>query len=543
VVQQHPYQLAAEIKGVGFKTADRIARDVGVPIDDPARADAAVVFLLQEAQRSGHCFLPRRELLAHALELKVEQEPTQKAIERLRLRGDVVVHRTLDPSTQPIYHPSLERAEQQVAVRLKELMGAKPAEAVNPAQLAKVAEQLSIDLNVGQARAITQAMRHGVCVITGGPGTGKTTIVQVLMALARQQEHKWLLAAPTGRAARRLAEATNGEAKTIHRLLEFNGRTGQFNRGHQNPLEADGVLIDEASMVDVRLMSSLVAALPTGCRLVLVGDADQLPSVGPGRVLGDVISSGQVPVCTITEVYRQAKGSGIVLNAHRVNEGEAPISGEKEGHIDDFFEIHRSDALEAQAALLEIVTQRLPKRGFDPMRDVQVLTPMHSGGLGTQTLNKRLQDLLNPEAPAVTHGHRTFREGDRVIQLRNDYDNDVFNGDVGVVLRAGGGVLTIDFDGRQVSIKGEAVADIDLAYAISIHKSQGSEYPAVVVAMHRAHFVMLRRNLLYTAITRARKFCCVVGDRWAIHKAVQTRGGDERWTRLAERLQPEWGRE
>jgi len=293
-------------------------------------------------------------------------------------------------------------------------------------------------------------------------------------------------------------------------------------------------------MIDVRLMASLSSAIPDGCRLVLVGDSDQLPSVGPGRVLGDVIESGQIPVCTLTEVYRQSQDSGIVRNAHRINGGEPPISGERETDIEDFFEIHRGDPLQAQATLIEVATQRLVARGFDPQRDVQVLTPMHSGPLGTETLNARLQAKLNPDGPSVIRGQRVFRVGDRVIQLRNDYDNDIFNGDVGRILRAGGGALTIDFDGRQVTIRGEALGDIELAYAISIHKSQGSEYPAVVVALHRAHFVMLRRNLLYTAITRAQRFCCLVGDRWAIRQAVGTRGGDERWTRLAERLKPGW---
>jgi exodeoxyribonuclease V alpha subunit len=287
-------------------------------------------------------------------------------------------------------------------------------------------------------------------------------------------------------------------------------------------------------------MDRLTEALPSGTRLVLVGDADQLPSVGPGRVLGDLIASGAVPVVRLSQVFRQEGGSGIVRNAHRINQGESPVSGEQEEGMDDFFEIHRSEPLEAQATILQIVTERLKHRGFDPLKDVQVLTPMHSGPLGTQALNQALQRALNPAGPGVQRGPKIYREGDRVIQLRNDYDNDIFNGDVGIIVRAGGGVLTVDFDGRSATLRGEALGDIDLAYAITIHKSQGSEYPAVVVALHRAHFVMLRRNLLYTAITRAQRFCCVVGDRWAIRTAVATRGGDERWTRLSERLQPEW---
>jgi len=541
MISAQPYRLAAEIPGVGFLTADRIARDVGIAEDAPERADAAVIHLLREAQGGGHCFVPRRELTTRGETLHVGMDATTAAIERLSLRGDVVLHQTADIQAQPVYHPVLERAEARTAARLRELLdGSTGGHPVPSPMLDKAEEQLKIALNLGQRQAVSKAMETGVTVITGGPGTGKTTTVRMLMAIARARREHWRLAAPTGRAARRLAEATGADARTIHRLLEFNGRTGRFMRTASNPLECHGVLVDEASMVDVRLMASLLSALPDDCRLVLVGDADQLPSVGAGRVLADIIASAQVPVCTLSEVYRQAHGSGIVRNAHRINQGESPVSGEQEEGIDDFFEVHRGEPMEAQATILQVVTQRLKDKGFHPLRDVQVLTPMHSGPLGTQALNEALQRSLNPDGPAVRRGPKVYREGDRVLQLRNDYDNDVFNGDVGTIVRAGGGALTVDFDGRVVTLKGEALGDIDLAYAISIHKSQGSEYPAVVVALHRAHFVMLRRNLLYTAITRAQRFCCVVGDRWAIRTAVSTRGGDERWTRLSERLQPDW---
>jgi exodeoxyribonuclease V alpha subunit len=541
IITAQPYRLAAEIPGVGFLTADRIARDMGIAEDAPERAEAALIHLLREAQSSGHCFLPRRETTTRAVNLGIGLQAITDATERLRLRGDVVLHRTSDPEAQPIYHPVLERAEARVAGRIKSLLSERVAGQPIPAPMLDKAEvTMSLALNLGQRGAVSKALQGGVTVITGGPGTGKTTTVRMLMAMATARREHWRLAAPTGRAARRLAEATGSDARTIHRLLEYNGRTGRFMRTASNPLECHGVLIDEASMVDIRLMSSLVAALPEGCRLVLVGDSDQLPSVGPGRVLADIIGSGVVPVCTLTEVYRQAQDSGIVRNAHRINQGESPVSGEQEEGVDDFFEIHRGQPIEAQATILQIVTERLKERGFDPLKDVQVLTPMHSGPLGTQSLNQALQRALNPQGAEVRRGPKIFRVGDRVLQLRNDYDNDIFNGDVGIIEQASSGALTVDFDGRKVTLRGEALGDIDLAYAISIHKSQGSEYPAVVVALHRAHFVMLRRNLLYTAITRAQRFCCVVGDRWAIRTAVATRGGDERWTRLAERLQPDW---
>ena len=537
IIHNQPYRLAEQIAGVGFRTADRIARESGIEPNHPDRADAAVQHLLREAEGQGHCFLPRRELTDRALNLEVEAEHCEAAIGRLMMSGKLIAPRTIDADSQPLYNPTLERAERQVAMRLTNLsMAHQDAPPASAPMLRKVETQAQLKLNEDQRRAVLTALTGGVTVITGGPGTGKTTIVRLLLMAAKARKERWLLAAPTGRASRRLAEATNGEAKTIHRLLEFNGRTGQFQRTTTNPLSADGILVDEASMVDVRLMSSLLAAVPQGCRLVLVGDADQLPSVGAGRILGDIIQSGTLPVCTLAEVYRQAADSGIVQNAHRINSGTPPISGEREEGRPDFFEIHRSDALAAQTTVVEVVTQRLPSKGFDPLTDVQVLTPMHNGVLGTEALNTTLQEALNPTGPSIQRGQRTFRVRDRIIQLRNDYDNDIFNGDIGIIVLASNGTLTVDFDGRQVLLRGEQLNDIELAYAISIHKSQGSEYPAVVMVLHRAHFVMLRRNLLYTGVTRAKRFCCVIGDRWAVRQAVATPGGDERWTRLTDRL-------
>ena len=539
IITRHPYQLAADIARVGFRTADMIARDVGIDLDHPDRADAATLHLIREAEGQGHCFLPRGELIGRASNLEVGAEHTEQAIKRLLLSGHLVAYQTLMEADQPLYSPALERAEALIARRLNDLAAAhENAPPASAPILKRVEARESLELNEDQRRAVLTALTGGVTVITGGPGTGKTTIVKLLLRLATVRKERWLLAAPTGRASRRLAEATGSEAKTIHRLLEYNGRTGQFQRTTTNPLEADGVLIDEASMVDVRLMSALLSAVPQGCRFVLVGDADQLPSVGAGRILGDIIASGQLPVATLGEVYRQAADSGIVQNAHRINAGEPPVSGELDDGRPDFFEIHRGEALDAQRTIIEVVTSRLTKRGFDPMRDVQVLTPMHNGVLGTEALNTALQASLNPDGEAIKRGNRIFRQGDRIIQLRNDYDNDIFNGDVGTITVAAGGTLTVDFEGRTVQLRGEQLNDIELAYAISIHKSQGSEYPAVVLALHRAHFVMLRRNLLYTGVTRAKRFCCLVGDRWAIRQAVANPGGGERWTLLADRLRP-----
>jgi exodeoxyribonuclease V alpha subunit len=542
VITKTPYRLAAEIRGVGFRTADTIAQAQGIPRDHPDRAEAALEHLLREAESDGHCFVPEGELLARALRLDVPRDPALMALDRLILQARAVRHDAADPAERPVYHPDLERAEAHVAQRLRALLAARASDSARELDTTIDEKKVGLELNADQRRAVRTALSHGVTVITGGPGTGKTTTVKVLLASAGRRHESWVLSAPTGRAARRLAETTGRDGKTLHRLLEYTPRTSDFTRGPDNPLEADAVLVDEASMIDIRLMSALLGAIPDGTRLVLVGDADQLPSVGAGRVLGDLIRSGEVPVATLSEVYRQAADSGIVRNAWRVNQGEVPISGQREpdrpkDRAPDFFVIERDDAMAAQHTVLEVVANRVKRLGFDPLTDVQVLTPMHNGALGTVALNERLQATLNPDGDSLKRGNKLFRAGDRVIQVKNDYDNDIFNGDTGRVVAAGSAGLIVDFDGRQIALTGESLDVVEPAWAISIHKSQGSEYRVVVVVLHRAHRIMLRRNLLYTAMTRAREFCCIVGDRWAIQTAVQTAGGVSRWTRLADRLQ------
>jgi len=542
VITRQPYRLAAEVRGVGFRTADAIAQAQGIPRDHPDRAEAALEHLLREAESDGHCFVPEGELIGRALRLDVPRDPALSALDRLILQARAVRHDAADPAERPVYHPDLERAEAFVADRLQALLAARAGDDAAALDTAVDEHKVGLELNGDQRRAVRRALSHGVTVVTGGPGTGKTTTVKVLLASAGRRHESWVLAAPTGRAARRLTETTGRDGKTLHRLLEFTPRTGDFARGPDNPLDADAVLVDEASMIDIRLMAALLGAIADGTRLVLVGDADQLPSVGAGRVLGDLIRSGEIPVATLSEVYRQAADSGIVRNAWRVNEGEVPISGQNEperlsDRPPDFFVIEREDPIGAQRTVLEVVANRLRRLGFDPLSDVQVLTPMHNGPLGTVALNEQLQATLNPEGASLTRGNRTYRAGDRVIQVKNDYDNDIFNGDTGTVMAAGSGGLIVDFDGRQIALTGESLDVVEPAWAISIHKSQGSEYRAVIVVLHRAHRIMLRRNLLYTAMTRAREFCCIVGDRWAIQTAVQTAGGVSRWTRLADRLQ------
>ncbi|HCH64429.1 MAG: ATP-dependent RecD-like DNA helicase [Deltaproteobacteria bacterium] len=538
VVTQDPYRLAAEIRGVGFRTADAIAREAGIPADDPSRADAAVRHVLRAGESDGHTFLPESDILERCADLSLPSSATAAALDRMARAQVVFRHDSQLPGSRPVFIEELELAEAYVAGRIHDLT---QSAVLPPTDTAPDEDALGITLHPQQRQAVQRALQHGVAVVTGGPGTGKTTIVQVLLRSARRMGHQWLLAAPTGRAAQRLAEATGSEAKTLHRLLEFNPRTNDFNRNASNPLDAEGVLVDESSMVDLRLMAALLAALPDGCRLVLVGDADQLPSVGAGRVLADLIDSGAVPVATLTEVYRQAQDSGIVRNAWRIHQGKVPRSAEHDPDASDrrdFFVLPRTGADAASHTLVTVVCKRLAALGFDPARDVQVLTPMHGGPLGTTALNERLQAALNPNGPQLSD-KRPFRVGDRVMQTRNNYDHDVFNGDVGEVEDVAGGICTVRFGTQRVALSGPELDHLTLAYAISIHKSQGSEYPAVVMVLHRSHHIMLRRNLVYTGITRARRFCCLVVDPDALARATHTVGSSHRYSRLSERLRDE----
>ncbi|MDP2313191.1 MAG: ATP-dependent RecD-like DNA helicase [Pseudomonadota bacterium] len=535
VVTRTPYRLV-DIKGVGFRTADQIARANGIKEDDPSRVQAAVLFCLGEAEDGGSCYLPEGVLLAQLVKLDVPESVARTELDRMAGFGRVARHSAPLEDQRAIFKPETQKLEAKVARSLTDrLKDVPPARAVDVSR-AEVACKL--ELHPAQRAAVELSLASGVSIITGGPGTGKTTILKVLLAAGRQRDEKWLCAAPTGRAARRLSESSGQEAKTLHRLLEYSMQDMDFTRNSSKLLEADGVLVDESSMLDLKLMAALLDALPAKCRLVLVGDVDQLPSVGAGQILKDCIDSGTIPVARLTEVYRQANDSGIVRNAHRINSGRVPESGEKDpdGPVRDFFVLTREDATDAQNLLLQVIQERLPRLGFDPRKDVQVLTPMHGGILGTTALNERLQAALNPDGAALVRGNRTYRVGDRVLQTRNDYDNDIFNGDVGTILAVEPGSLTVDFDGREVTLLAESIDAVELAYAISIHKSQGSEYPAVIVALHNSHFVMLRRNLLYTALTRARRFACLVASPRALRTAVGRCGGDERYTKLAERL-------
>ena len=550
IVRRDPYRLATDVYGIGFKSADQIAASLGLPPESPERARAGLLYTLEQASERGHVYLPRGELCEQAAALLgVAEERVVEALPRLAEEGQVVIE------DEAVYLRLLHTAEDGLARALLAIARrpGKPLKIDVERALRWFEERESIELAPQQREAIRSGIRSQVLVVTGGPGTGKTTLVRGIVAILEAKRQRVLLAAPTGRAAKRLTEATGREARTVHRLLEVDPATRTFLRGPDRPLAAEVVIVDEASMLDVSLAHHVVRAIPEGARLVLVGDVDQLPSVGPGRVLSELIASEAVDVVRLTEIYRQAGASQIVVNAHRVNRGEMPLLLPPEGGgaageaapTTDFFVVDRRTPEEVAETLLHLVAERIPARfGLDPLADVQVLTPMNRGLLGTATLNERLRERLNPPrpgAPEVARGGRLFRVGDKVMQVRNDYELEVFNGDLGRVtaLDAEEQTMTVDFDGRPVVYDFSLLDELAPAFACSIHKSQGSEYPCVVIPLHTQHYVMLERNLLYTALTRARKLVVIVGEPRALAVAVGNRRTRDRWTRLAARLRGE----
>lgn len=541
-IQANPYDLATEVRGIGFQTADQIARTLGLPADSPLRMRAGVLHQLDELASRGHVCVPERRLIAAAAQaLQADPGLVAQAIrdlaglERVMLDGRWAAD---DPS---VYLPALAAAEREAAERLA-VLATTPAQTARDdgdvdATIAAVERELRVELAPLQRAAVRAAIERKVVVITGGPGTGKTTIIRAIVRVLERRRMRLALAAPTGRAARRMSEATGATALTLHRLLEFQPQTSTFLRDADAPLDADWLVVDEASMVDLPLARAMLDALQPAAHLVWVGDADQLPSVGPGSVLADVIASRAVTVVRLTEIFRQAAESGIVVNAHKVNRGEVP-RGERD-EWPDFFTVDREDAEDAQRLVVELVAERIPaKFGLDPMSQIQVLAPMRRGVLGTVALNDALRARLNPQGPPIGAGAHGLRLGDRVMQVANNYRLDVMNGEVGRIeeLAASGQEVRVRFDDRAVSFPRAELESLDLAYACSIHKSQGSEYPAVVIPLHTQHFVMLRRNLLYTAITRGKKVVVLVGNAKARRIAVQEARLEPRFTHLAERL-------
>jgi exodeoxyribonuclease V alpha subunit len=569
-VTENPYRLARDIFGIGFKTADRIAGNLGLAIDSPHRAEAGLLFCLEELADQGHCFAERRDLLTSATELLgIETAGLEPALERLAESKAVALEAfvpasdgdTVGPHATAVFLRPLHAAEVGVADRLAAL--ARTAPAPIPIDLERALEwyeeRSGITLAERQRAAIKSAITAKVLVITGGPGTGKTTIVRGILEILVRKGRRILLAAPTGRAAQRLRETTGHEASTIHRLLEFSPRSFGFERNADRPLETDLLILDEASMIDTPLAYAILRALRPECQLVLVGDMNQLPSVGPGSVLGDVIRSGAIPVVELNEIFRQAEQSMIVVNAHRVNRGEMPLLGPPAtgpdatppagapalaatgapGSEPDFFLVERKEPEDVLAVVKRLVAERIPARfGLDPRSEIQVLTPMHRGLLGAANLNAELQALLNPRGTSITRGSRTFRVGDRVMQLRNNYQLEVWNGDLGRVsaIDAEEREVLVRFDERSVKYDHADLDELVLGYACSIHKAQGSEFPAVVIPLHTQHYVMLQRNLLYTAVTRGRRLVVVVGSRRALAIAVKTERLLVRHTRLVERI-------
>lgn len=539
IVRQDPFRLAREMHGVGFLTADRVAASLGLPPDAPQRSRAGLLHVLSQAADRGHLFLPRPELVERATELLgVDAALLESTVGDLAAAGDVVTE------DEAVYPTALHVAETGIAQRLQALTDQgelDPRLDVDKA-LEWFDRRHDFELAPEQREAIRRGLTSRVLVVTGGPGTGKTTLVRGIVEILTKKQRKVLLAAPTGRAAQRLAEATGIEAKTIHRLLEYNPMTHQFERNADRPLKADLVVLDETSMLDVHLAHAVLKALPDSTRLLLVGDADQLPSVGPGRVLGDLVDSGAVDVVRLQHIFRQASRSWIVTNAHRIRQGQMPVWPTDSEPSADFFFIERGTPEAALETLSYLVLTRIPESfGFDPVEDIQVLTPMNRGILGTKNLNEILKGRLNPPVagtPEVVRGHRSFRVGDKVMQIRNNYDLGVWNGDLGrvVAIDPDEGKVRVTFEDRTVEHDLSTLDELVPAYACSIHKSQGSEYPCVVLVLSTQHWVMLERNLLYTALTRAKRLAVIVGETRALGVAVRNHKQERRWSKLAQRL-------
>jgi exodeoxyribonuclease V alpha subunit len=544
-VTKNPYRLSLDIYGIGFKTADVIAQNLGIPTDSPLRAGAGVRHALLEISKDGHCASNRQMLIDSAVKLLEIQAPIiEKAIETEIEEGNLTPD--MIEGEPSIFLTPMYRAEQGVAKHVQRLLrGLVPwPEIVIDKAIPWVEEKTGLQLSDSQKDAIRLAMTSKVLIITGGPGVGKTTLVNSLLKIIRAKRMRVLLCAPTGRAAKRLSESTGLEAKTIHRLLEFDPKKWGFKRDDRYPLECDLLVVDEVSMVDVVLMNQLLRAVPALSALIIVGDVDQLPSVAPGAILADLLASGSVPAVRLTEIFRQAASSKIIVNAHRINAGKMPYSdntSNAQDALSDFYLIPAKNVDDILALLDHVVINRIPQRfGFDPIREIQVLTPMQRGGLGTRSLNARFQEALNGKAvPKINRFGWTFSPGDKVIQNVNDYDKEVFNGDIGFIeeIDVEKGKLSVLFDDRLVDYEVGELDELSLAYVTTIHRSQGSEYPAVVIPVAMQHYMLLKRNLLYTAVTRGKSLVVIIGEIKALGMAVHNQLDVKRMTNLVARLE------
>lgn len=541
VLEKNPYQLAEDIFGIGFKTADDLAGKLGLPADAPARREAALLHVLRAAREEGHAALPRSEALERAAELVGRSPAEIDSVLPALVAREAVRPETLE-NIDLLFLPALRHAECAItrAIRGRRARLALMDETKMDQAIATAAAKARIELSPGQVSAVRLALVEQSAIITGGPGVGKTTVLRTVLGVLDSLHLHSVLAAPTGRAARRLAESGGREATTLHRLLQYQPATG-FNRNRRQPLDGDVFIVDEISMVDLPLMAAFLDALPANARLLLVGDADQLPSVGPGNVLADLLETGALPAARLTGIFRQAAESRIIAAAHAINRGELPDLSPAKGS--DCFFLPRPDPESTLETILHLASERLPGGlGVDPIRDVQILTPMNRGLLGTNELNKRLQLALNPPdefKPEIERFGIVFRRGDKVIQLRNNHDKDVSNGDIGrvVAIDSEPTRVWIRFeDGRMVDYDPGELDEVRHAYAVTIHKSQGSEYPAVVIPVVTQHYAMLQRNLLYTGITRGKRLVVLVGQKKAVAIAVKNISGRRRWSKLKDWL-------
>jgi exodeoxyribonuclease V alpha subunit len=538
-VRENPYRLALDIHGIGFKTADALAQRLGIGTQSLIRAQAGVRHVLQEWSGNGHCAAYRDQLVEMAVQLlEIPENVIVQAIVA-ELAEENLVSERID-GQEALFLTPLYRAETGCASNLLRLcQGALPWGEIDTTKaIPWVEEKTGLTLSESQKNAVDQVLRSKMSVITGGPGVGKTTLVNSILKILRAKRVNIGLCAPTGRAAKRLAESTGLEAKTVHRLLEFDPQAFAFKHNEDSQLDVDVLVIDEASMMDVTLMNQLLKAVPSSAALLIVGDVDQLPSVGPGAVLADIIESGQIPTVRLTEIFRQVATSKIIVNAHKINQGQVPQA--ENGEKSDFYCIHADTPEGVFAKLIHVVTERIPKRlGFHPVNDIQVLTPMNRGGLGARSLNIELQARLNGESePKITKYGSTYAPGDKVIQNVNNYDKEVFNGDIGTVQKIDleESLLQIQFDDRLVEYEFNELDEISLAYATSIHKSQGSEYPVVVIPLAMQHYMLLERNLLYTGVTRGKQLVVIVTQPKALDMAVRTQRSQKRLTNLVARL-------
>ena len=546
-LRENPYRLSHDLHGVGFKTADNIASKLGIKFDDRSRIEAGIQFAIQTATGNGHCSLPENELIESATDLLgVDQISVEKCLERLITNNDIVKEDI--NSVSMIFPNHLVAAEKLVSKKILSLAskGANYPEIEIEKALTWCQEKIGYPLAEGQRKAVELSLRERVTIITGGPGVGKTTILRSALMILKAKKVNPILCAPTGRAAKRMAESTNLEASTIHRLLEFQGRSEKFSHDENNPLKGDLFIVDEASMIDIQLMSSFLRALPEDAHLILVGDVDQLPSVGPGSVLSDMIMCDKIPVARLNEIFRQSSESRIISAAHEINQGMIPEELSKSAKNDpksDFFFLSCDEPEKTSEIIANLVSSRIPEKlGLDPINDIQVITPMHRGSLGTQSLNRKLQDSLNPANESTFEIERfgaRYRVGDKVIQTRNNYDKEILNGDIGKITRISTdpGEIEIQFSGgRKVSFEPGELDELSPAFAITVHKSQGSEFPCVVIPVSTQHYLLLQRNLLYTAITRGSKVVILVGQKKAAAMAVKNIDTKERYRGLLERL-------